>query len=76
MSTNKIFNDKISGAGAKESKGMMTVEDKSGISSANLVLNRQQWVCEHPKKRRNRPTTVNCLAGDRYVLHAVFPRGR
>jgi hypothetical protein len=29
MSTNKIFNDKISGAGGRESKRMMTVKDKN-----------------------------------------------
>jgi hypothetical protein len=28
-------------------------KDKSGISSANLVLNRQRWVREHPMERRN-----------------------
>ena len=27
--------------------------DKSGISSANLVSNRQRWVREHPMEHRN-----------------------
>ena len=48
---------------------------KSGISSANLAFNRQQWVRKHPIERRNGPITVNCLAGDRYVLHDIFQRG-
>ena len=52
-----------------------TIEGKSGISSANLAFNRQQWVRKHPIERRNGPITVNCLAGDRYVLHDIFQRG-
>ena len=28
-------------------------EGKSGISSANLAFNRQQWVRKHPRERRN-----------------------
>ena len=38
-------------------------KDKSGISSANLVLNRQRWVREHPMERRNGPTTVVLPSG-------------
>jgi hypothetical protein len=31
----------------------VTKRDKSGISSANLVSNRQRWVRKHPMERRN-----------------------
>ena len=40
-----------------------SLQDKSGISSANLVSNRQRWVREHPMERRNGPTTVALPSG-------------
>ena len=50
----------------QESNGgviQMIQAHKSGISSANLVCNRQRWVREHPMERRNGPTTVALPSG-------------
>ena len=74
----KWIDKHVTGQGRREAGKHAVMEDgagKSGISSANLALNRQQWVREHPIERRNGPITVHCLAGDRYVLHENFQRG-